>query len=246
MGAVCHRSEWRCSRNGESVREELLLSLREIGWSHVQQIAPNQARRLLHSLIAAAVEPTPLIDKSQAQALLAIKNSAARCLKDLEKISAQTEGSIDIHCTPVELLDTGATKAVGDARQALMQLIEGTKHVHGFMSNSAAQIGRGNPINYRAHFVAKAVAEAFVIGLGQAPKFGMRPDGAGPSTLFGRTVVKCLHVLEIDASEKTSGHLKAAIENVSEPDTFKQLMAYHTGAGRLEGFSLFYYMADRE
>jgi len=51
----------------------------------------------------------------------------------------------------------------------------------------ARKVKKGQQKNEAAYRVAGAIAVIYVIGRGQYPTYGNRPDGSGPSTLFCRT-----------------------------------------------------------
>lgn len=219
--------------------------LRPIGWDYVVWTAPNQSRRLLHNIILAGDQPTPQDDKAQAEILQSLRNNVTACLRDLDMISAQSTELIDLANTPFDQRDQGSIETIKTARRALEDVYQGVIDTKDLLAHSALHVKRGSQPNYRARDAAIAMAEIYVIGRGTMPTFGITPDGTAPSTLFGRTVASVLKELDIKASVVTTGHLKKAVEYVSNPSVFQKLISYRDGAGRSEKWSIMYYLADQ-
>lgn len=155
----------------QKVRKEL----NKIGWKHVKSVTPNKANFLAQEILNIGAIPTPRDDKSQVSVLADLEKHLIGCLSAASEISNFNEISINIGSTPFETRDFEILSAVDSTVEQIEKILPSVQETLSVLRSSSEKIKRGPPVNFRVHGVARAIAQIYVIGLGEIPKVSVRP-----------------------------------------------------------------------
>jgi hypothetical protein len=134
-----------------------------------------------------------------------------------------------LNSTPVDERDGGWPDHTSNAACALETLVPGLIYWTELLEHEAQKARRGGRHNEPAYRIAAALAEIYVIGLGEKPTIGNLADGTGPSGLYGkvtRTVLAQLGLGDIDVVRPC----RAAIKDLTE-DRMRMLFGLHQPYG---------------
>lgn len=184
------------------MKREVEEALAPLDWAFVQSVDPWGAAWLgaRFSIGANDVLADPQSAKASLLSVKGMSEALLVVLRGLDEMPPEQEARIDLGSSPVEERDKGWPKRVEAARSALWSIVPGLVDELRNLEHEAAKASRGGRKNHLAYSVASAVAEIYVIGIGEKPRMGRLESGAGTSGLFGRVTEDVFRALGLQVS----------------------------------------------
>jgi hypothetical protein len=212
------------------VTPEVEAELRKIGWTWASR---DPRRKFLYEMVlqanAGMVAHSPQDAKEQLAQHRILCATVFAAIEGLRTIPKDAATSINLGSTPVDDRDGGWPDHIASAASALETLVHGLIDWTEFLEHEAQKARRGGRHNEPAYRIAAALAEIYVIGLGEKPAIGNLADGRGPSGPYGKVTKSVLAHLGFGDKDVVRP-CRAAIRDLTE-DRMRMLLRLHQPYG---------------
>lgn len=201
--------------------------LERFGWSRIYKKCPNFAARIGDEILTASEWDRGERNKADLAALDRICEGVQLIAQNCEALSSETRNMINFQAERFVGADI-ETVSKEHFEELLVSLDPIVSAIRAHKSHLNAEVSKlpRSKKNVSAHQIAAAIAELYVVGLGEKPKFGKDHSTYELNGVFAKVAFQVFEILEIPFSRQTSSPFAAAIKRLSD-ERMEELLHLH-------------------
>lgn len=211
--------------------------LKHFGWSRICLKCPNFAARIGHEILTASEWDRGKRNKADLAALDRICDGVQLIAQNYGALSSETQNMINFQAERFVGADieTVSKKHFEELLVSLDPIVSAMLTHKSHLDADVSELPRSKK-NISTHQIAAAIAELYVVGLGEKPKFGKDHSTYELNGVFAKVAFQVFEILEIPFSRQTSSPFAAAIKRLSDEKMEELLHLHRNGEQKLSLF----------